>query len=59
MYVFNPSVLQQVPKNQFFLITDLFAKLLEQNKLITTHYSDEDWIDVGRPDDLKRANGLN
>jgi dTDP-glucose pyrophosphorylase len=59
MYVFNPSVLQLVPKNQFFLITDLFAKLLEQNRLITTHYSDEDWIDVGRPDDLKRANGLN
>lgn len=59
MYAFNPSVLRLVPKNQFFLITDLFGKLLEQNKLIATHFSDEDWIDVGQPDDLKRANGLN
>ena len=54
----NPEVVRQVPKNQFFMITELFAKLLEQHKNIATYFSDEDWIDVGRPDDLKRANGL-
>jgi len=58
MYVLNPAVLALVPKNQFFLITDLFGTLLQQQKKIVTHLSDEDWIDVGRPDDLKRANGL-
>jgi len=58
MYVLNPAVIQLVPKNQYYLITDLFGKLLEQKKIIATHFSDEDWIDVGRPDDLKRANGL-
>ena len=58
LYVVNPEVVRQVPKNQFFMITELFAKLLEQHKNIATYFSDEDWIDVGRPDDLKRANGL-
>jgi dTDP-glucose pyrophosphorylase len=58
MYVINPAVIRLVPDNQFFLITDLFVKLLEQNRKIATHFSDEDWIDVGRPDDLKRANGI-
>ncbi|PRC91475.1 nucleotidyltransferase family protein [Solimicrobium silvestre] len=58
IYVLNPSVLQLVPKNQFFLITDLYAQLLLKNKTIATYFSEEDWIDVGRPDDLKRANGL-
>jgi len=58
MYVLNPDVIQLVPKNQYYLITDLFGKLLEQKKIIATYFSDEDWIDVGRPDDLKRANGL-
>jgi NDP-sugar pyrophosphorylase family protein len=42
---------------QFFMMTDLFASLLQQNKIVGTHFSEEDWIDVGRPDDLKRANG--
>jgi NDP-sugar pyrophosphorylase family protein len=59
MYVINPSMIQLVPKDQFFLITDLFAKMLDQHKTVATYFSDEDWIDVGRPDDLKRANGLN
>ena len=58
MYVINPAVIDLVPENRFFLITDLFGKLLEQQKTISTYFSDEDWIDVGRPDDLKRANGL-
>ncbi len=58
MYILSPSVLQLVPKNQYYLMTDLFVKLLEMNKSIITYFSDEDWIDVGRPDDLKRANGL-
>ncbi len=58
IYVLSPSVLQLVPKNQFFLMTELYAKLLQKNKIIATHFFDEEWIDVGRPDDLKRANGV-
>ena len=58
IYILDPSVIQLVPKNKYYLMTDLFIKLLELNKKIMTHFTDEDWIDVGRPDDLKRANGL-
>jgi len=59
LYVINPEAIRLVPRNQFFMITDLFSTLLEQKKNIATYFSDEDWIDVGRPDDLKRANGIN
>ncbi len=58
IYVLNPSALKLVPKNQFFLITELYAKLLKNHQRISTYFSEEDWIDVGRPEDLKRANGV-
>ncbi len=58
IYVINPDMLELVPKNEFFHITDLYARLLEQKKTVATYFSEEDWIDVGRPDDLKRANGV-
>ena len=58
IYVLSPGVLNLVPPNQFFMMTDLFASLLQENKIVATHFSEEDWIDVGRPADLKRANGV-
>jgi dTDP-glucose pyrophosphorylase len=58
VYVLNPSVLTLIPKAQFFPITELYDCLLRQDKTVVTHFSEEDWIDVGRPDDLQRANGV-
>jgi dTDP-glucose pyrophosphorylase len=58
VYVLNPSVLSLIPKQQFFPVTELFECLLRQEKTVATHFSEEDWIDVGRPDDLQRANGV-
>lgn len=58
MYVLNPSVLTFVPKNEEFPITDLFDVLLERNIPVGVHFVEEEWIDVGRLEDLKKANGL-
>jgi dTDP-glucose pyrophosphorylase len=57
MYVLDPDVLALVPKDQDFPITDLFARLISENKPVGVYYSDEEWIDVGHPNDLQRARG--
>lgn len=58
IYVLNPSVLPLIPRNEEFPITALFDMLLERKMPVGVHYVDEDWIDVGRHDDLKKAKGL-
>jgi NDP-sugar pyrophosphorylase family protein len=57
MYVFNPDVLGLIPKEENFAITSLFDLLLNKGQIVATHFSTEEWLDVGRPNDLKRANG--
>ncbi len=57
IYLLSPAALQLIPKEKFFPITELYEQLLQLNKIVATHFSEEDWLDVGRPDDLKRANG--
>jgi len=58
MYVLEPAVLDIVPKDRSFPITDLFDRILEQGKGVATYFSDEEWLDVGRPADLLKAHGI-
>jgi dTDP-glucose pyrophosphorylase len=58
IYVLEPEVLRLVPKGCDFPITDLFGKIIGDGREIAVFYSEEEWIDVGRPEDLRRANGL-
>jgi NDP-sugar pyrophosphorylase family protein len=48
-------VLLLVPKETFFPITDLFATLLAQKRQVAVYQVEEDWIDVGRREELTRA----
>jgi dTDP-glucose pyrophosphorylase len=57
IYVLNPEVFALVPKDREFPITDLFAQLICENKPVGVYYTDDEWIDVGYPDDLRRARG--
>lgn len=57
IYVLNPSVLEHIPSDQEFPITNLFELLLERKKHVGVFYFDDEWIDVGRPEDLRRAHG--
>ncbi len=57
IYVLDPSVLPLVPRNRNFPITELFSVLLEKNRKVAVHYFDEEWIDVGRHEDLRKADG--
>jgi dTDP-glucose pyrophosphorylase len=58
IYVLNPDVLALVPAQAEFSIKTLFDLLLEKGQQIGVHYIEEDWIDVGRHDDLKKACGV-
>lgn len=58
IYVINPDAIKIIPKNQDYPITELFEKCLEEKKPIGVYSIDDDWIDVGRHDDLNKARGI-
>jgi dTDP-glucose pyrophosphorylase len=55
IYVLEPAVLPLVPQQKYFPITDLFAMLLARQQAVAVYQVEEDWIDVGRRDELARA----
>jgi NDP-sugar pyrophosphorylase family protein len=57
VYVLGSEAIAHVPKNTFFPITDLFAKLTEQRLRVGVYTMKGDWIDVGRHEELRRARG--
>ena len=57
IYVLSPAAIASVPKNTFFPITLLFEDALNQNLSCGVFNIEKDWIDVGRPQELSRANG--
>lgn len=58
IYVLNPDVLANVPVDRFVPMTQILAGCIERDELVTTWSIDQDWLDVGRPQDLARARGL-
>lgn len=57
IYVIAPEVLAQVPK-RFFPITELFEECMSQDKPVGAFVINDEWIDVGEPQELKRAQGV-
>lgn len=58
MYVLDPDVLDIVPQEKSFPITELFDRIIERGGRVATYFSDEEWLDVGRPADLLKARGM-
>jgi len=56
LYVLNPEVMNHIPADSYFDIPDLLKALLHKGKEITVFPIREYWIDIGRFDDLERAN---
>lgn len=57
VYVLEPQVLNEVPCEGVFHMTDLFGQLLEAGREITVFPIHAYWMDIGHHDDFKRANG--
>ena len=57
IYVIEPAVLPLVPANRYFPITALFEALIARGDPVAIYRLEEDWIDVGRREELTRARG--
>lgn len=53
MYVLNPDVLEDIPKEQFFNITDLLEEYIKKGKRVAAYtISAEQWADMGEMDKM-------
>ena len=57
IYVLDPAVLTLVPKDKATDLPSLLAQAIEGGEIVTAFDIDDDWIDVGRRDELERARG--
>ncbi|GAA5415655.1 UTP--glucose-1-phosphate uridylyltransferase [Paraliobacillus ryukyuensis] len=56
IYVLNPKVVDLIPYNEFYDMPTLFQDLIKHNMKTSAFPLREYWLDIGRHDDLKRAN---
>jgi NDP-sugar pyrophosphorylase family protein len=57
IYVLEPKALDLLPKDTYFDMPSLFAKVIEKNGETTVFPIREYWLDIGQVNDYERANG--
>ena len=57
MYVINPELVAQIPKDQDYGMPSLFQHALGRGQLLRAFPFEDDWIDVGQKSELARALG--
>ncbi|CAI6084366.1 nucleotidyltransferase family protein [Cohnella sp. JJ-181] len=57
IYVLNPEVIRQIPRDIFYDMTTLFEALMADKQETCVFPLREYWLDIGRMDDYERANG--
>lgn len=55
IYLMKSSILQEVPKNTKFDATDLMELLITQGRVVRNYPILSYWLDIGRPDDYRKA----
>ena len=56
MYILNPNILQFIPKNKSFDMTDLIKCLKEEKKKVGVYpISEKSWIDIGQWEEYKKT----
>lgn len=58
VYVLDASIPRQVPRDVFFPMTQVLSDCIRRKERVTVWPLDEGWVDVGRPQDLARAQGV-
>lgn len=61
IYIFNEDIFKKIDKTELssrgeYEITDSLSIQIEDNKIITAHITDKEWIDVGKPWELIEIN---
>jgi len=57
IYVFEPDLVQRVPKDTYFPLPTLVEECLDRGEAVGAFPIEEDWIDVGHPKELRKARG--
>lgn len=55
IYVFSPSALDAVPKDDYFDMPSLYQKLIAEEQAVAAYPMKEYWLDIGRLKDFERA----
>ncbi len=55
IYILKKELLNMIPQNQFFDITDLMDRILEMNFNLVTYPINGYWLDIGKHEDFKKA----
>lgn len=55
IYILNRQVLDLIPKDTFFDITDLMSKIIELDRGIVTFPISGYWLDIGKMEDFEKA----
>lgn len=56
IYVLNHQLLDLIPMNQYYDITNLIQEVISQDKILTAFPIEEYWLDIGMPNDFLKAN---
>ena len=56
VYVASPNVIDLIPQNKFFHMTDLIKECLNRNMLVVHYYISDYWLDIGKINDYYKAN---
>ena len=57
VYVLAPDLIARVPKATYFPLPTLLEECLERGEKVGVFNIEEDWIDVGQHQELRRARG--
>lgn len=55
IYIFEPEILDLIPRDEKFDFPDLMRLLLKKGKKVVIYNSTDFWLDIGRPDDYHKA----
>lgn len=58
IYLIKRKMIDLIPNGEFFNATDLMQKLIEDNKKVIRFPLSGYWIDIGKPEDFKKAQDL-
>lgn len=58
IHVLQPEIFSYMPPENVFSITDLYLKLAKDHLIRSFEDTSELWMDVGKPDELRKARNL-
>lgn len=56
VYALQPQILEFIPENQYFDITDLMEILIQRNMEMVSYPIEDYWLDIGQHQDFEKAN---